>query len=130
MMLINAPNNPLIPLDQRYNLSMYDGLEHISGYSMSVATDVADQSCPACLGGCVLGALRRAGTPHHYVMKCDEYIPFRRSPKFRDLFTGLGADALYEFYARNDPNLIVKFLLCCREKKMERIHSLELGCRT
>jgi len=128
MLLINAPNNPQILLDQRYNLSMYDGLEHTSDYNMSVATDMAGQSCPACLDGCVLGGPRLAGTPHHYVVECDEYIPFRRSPKFRDLFTGLGA--LHELYAKNDPNLIVKFLLCCREKRTERIHSLELGCRT
>jgi len=90
---------------------------------------MADQSCPACLDGRVLGGLRLAETAHHYV-ECGEYIPFRRSPKFRDLFTGLGAFTLHEFYTKYDPNLIVKFLLCCRDKRTEWIHSLRLGCRT
>jgi len=56
--------------------------------------------------------------------------PFTRSPKFRDLFTGLRAYTLHDFHAMNDPNLIVKFLLCCRDKTTEWIHSLQLGCRT
>jgi len=87
------------------------------------ATDMADQSCPACLDGRVLGGLRLAETAHHYVTECTcyEYIPFRRSPKFRDLLTGLGAYTLHEFYIKNDPNLIVKFLLCCRDKRTECI---------
>jgi len=34
------------------------------------------------------------------------------------------------FYTKNDPNLIVKFLLCCRDNRTEWTHSLRLGCRT
>lgn len=45
-------------------------------------------------------------------------------------FTGLGAHTLHEFYAKNDPDLIAKFLLCCRDRRSKLNAYLELGCRT
>jgi len=68
-----------------------------------------------CLNGRVLGGLKTAETAHHYIMECDDYARIRSH--ILTLFTGRGTYTMCQLYVKNDPDLIAKFLLCCRDKR-------------
>jgi len=78
------------------------------------ASNMDDQCCPACLNDRVVGGLMLGEAVHHHIMECDNQVPLRRSPKVMRLL----AHTLCEFCAKNDPGLIVKFLIYYKDRSV------------